>query len=184
MDIVDLLERALDETGRIVAGVRSDQLASPTPCGDWDVRTVIGHLVRGNQNTAAVAEGGPRQPNPIADVGDDPIGAYRESAEEVKRAWQVSGRLGATYQSPLGTLPGSALLTLRMADNLTHGWDLARATGQAPQYDDDVVEVAMTFATEQLGGNRVPGGAFAPSVAVPDGAPAIDRLAAFLGRRV
>ncbi|HZU14367.1 MAG TPA: TIGR03086 family metal-binding protein [Chloroflexota bacterium] len=184
MDIVELLGRALDETGRIITGIRADQWKGPTPCEEWDVRTVVGHLVRGNQNTAAVAEGRPRDPNPIADVGADPVRAYHESAETVMRVWRQAGRLDEDYPTPLGMFPGHRLLSLRLADNVTHGWDLARATGQTPNYPDEVVAAATAFAETQFADNRPPGGAFAPSASAPDNAPPIDRLAAFLGRPV
>jgi uncharacterized protein (TIGR03086 family) len=183
MTTVHLLERALEQTGVIVERIAPNQLDLPTPCKDWNVRTVIAHLVRGNENTAAVAEGRPRQPSPIADVGDDPKGAYRTSARTVKEAWRDESRLDAEYMTPLGPMPGRALLALRLADNVTHGWDLARATGQTPRYDDDVVQAAVAFAEAQLVGNRGPGGAFAPAVSAPEDVPAIDRLAAFLGRQ-
>ena len=51
MDIVRLHERALDETARLVGGVRPDQMDLPTPCSDWDVRTLIAHLVGGKANS-------------------------------------------------------------------------------------------------------------------------------------
>lgn len=180
-DIVELLGRALDETGTIVDAVTTDQMDLPA-VGDWSVRTVIGHLVRGNENTAAVAEGRPRNPERIADVGDDPKGMYHRTAGEVIAAWSDRAKLDGEYQSPFGPIPGRALLTLRLADNITHGWDIAHATGQTPPYDDEVVQTAMDFARARLAGNRGPGGAFGPSVPVPDDAPPIDRLAAFLGR--
>lgn len=184
MNIIEVLGRTLDETAVIVDGIRDDQWSLPTPCGDWDVRTVVAHLVRGNENTAAVAEGRPRQPTPIADVGDDPKGAYRAAMAAVKRAWKDEGQLQQMYDTPLGNVPGQALLTLRLSDNVTHGWDLARATGQSPDYDDEVVGIALAFAERQLAGGRQPGGPFAPSVPVSDDVPAIDRLAAFLGRQL
>lgn len=181
MDIVELLGRALDETGTVVDGVRPEQMTL-IAVGEWDVRTVIAHLVRGNENTAAVAEGRPRNPERIADVGDDPKGAYHRSAGEVKAAWRDPTKLDAEYESPFGAIPGRALLTLRLADNVTHGWDIAHATGQAPPWDDQVVQTALEYAQARLAGNRGPGGAFGPSVPVSDDAPAIDRLVAFLGR--
>ncbi len=181
MTVIELLGRALDQTDTIVDGIKPDQMDMPA-CGEWDVRTVIAHLVRGNQNTAAVAEGRPRQPNPIADVGDDPRSAYRASADEVKRAWRDPAQLEGLYETALGKMPGQALLSLRLSDNVTHGWDLARATGQAPEYDAEVVAAALAFAEAQLAGGRAPGGPFAPPVPVSADAPAIDRLAAFLGR--
>lgn len=183
MDIVDLLDRALTETGGLVDGVRRDQLELPTPCSEWDVRTLIGHLVRGNLNTAAAAEGTPRNQNPIADIGDAPITAYRESADAVRQAWSDRSQLDAMYQSPFGEIPGRALLTLRLADNVTHGWDLAKATGQAPHYDD-VVQTALDFVTGQFGAERPLNGPFKAPVAVPENAAPIDHLAAYLGREL
>jgi uncharacterized protein (TIGR03086 family) len=179
---IQLLERALDQTGVIVDGVKEDQLDAPTPCGDWNVRTVIAHLVRGNQNTAGMAEGKPRQADPIADVGDDPKGAYRSSAEAVKTAWRDEALLDQDFQSPLGPLSGREYLAFRLSENMTHGWDLARATGQPPRYDDEAVQAALVFVQTRLGTNRPQGGPFGGAVSVPDDLPAIDRLAAFLGR--
>ena len=42
---VVVLSRALDQAGDVLAAVHADQLAQPTPCGDWDVAQLIGHLV-------------------------------------------------------------------------------------------------------------------------------------------
>jgi uncharacterized protein (TIGR03086 family) len=181
VDIVELLGRALEETGTVVDGVSADQMNRPG-VGEWDVRTVIGHLVRGNENTAAVAEGRPRNPERVADVGDDPQGAYHRSVDQVKAAWSDRTKLDKEYESPFGPTPGRALLTLRLADNVTHGWDIAHATGQPPPWDGEVVQTALEFAHARLAGNRGPGGAFEQPVPVPDDAPAIDRLVAFLGR--
>jgi uncharacterized protein (TIGR03086 family) len=181
VDIIDMLGRALDQTGTIVDGVPPEQMDLPA-VGEWSVRTVIAHLTRGNENTAAAARGEPRNPDPIADVGGDPAGAYRRSAAAVKAAWHDPAQLRAEYPSPFGPIPGQALLTLRMADNLTHGWDVAHATGQKPSYDEDIVQTAMDFAQTRLAGNRGPGGAFGPPVSVSADLPTIDRLAAFLGR--
>jgi len=183
MEIADQLDRALAQTGAIVDAIGNDQLDLPTPCEDWNVRTVIAHLVRGNENTAAVAKGEPRQPNPIADVGEYPQRAYQESVADVRQAWQDPALLDQTFASAMGDMPGRVLLTLRLSDNVTHGWDLARATGQTPRYDDDIVQTALGFVGSAFGQRRPVGGPFAPPVPVPDSAPPIDRLAAYLGRK-
>jgi hypothetical protein len=61
---------------------------------------------------------------------------------------------------------------------------VARATGQQATFDPDVTETAFTTArmapAEQV---RVPG-VFGPEADCPEGAPAHDQLAAFVGRRV
>jgi uncharacterized protein (TIGR03086 family) len=184
MDPLDLLESALAATGAIVDGIAPADLTRSTPCDMWDVRTVIGHLIRGNQNLAAVAQGLPRNPDPIADPGNNPAAAYHQSAEEAMRAWRDHSDLDAEYASALGTMTGRALVTLRLADTITHGWDLARATGQTPNYDEDVVAVAMAFAERVLPYDRRPAAVFAPPTEIEDDRPQIDRLAALLGRQV
>jgi uncharacterized protein (TIGR03086 family) len=68
-------------------------------------------------------------------------------------------------------------------DLLTHGWDLAQATGLAVELPDDLVEPALTFAQSQLPGQQR-AGRFADPRPIRDDAPAIDRLAAFTGRPV
>jgi uncharacterized protein (TIGR03086 family) len=183
MDIHELYERALDQTVELVAGVRPDQLSLPTPCTEWDVRKLIEHMVGGNWNSAAAAEGKPAQPGRTDDPGDNPTDAYRQSAEAAKQAWGKPGRVEGLYEMPMGTLPGQMVLSVRLLETLTHGWDLARATGQTPRYDDDLVEAGMGVAQANLSGERPPGFPFAPAVPVTADLPAIDRLAAFMGRR-
>src|SRR2546423_2210737 len=115
MDIVRLHERALDETARLVGGVQPDQMDLPTPCSDWDVRTLIAHLVGGNIRFLDVAEGKPRpeRGSVTQDVlGDDPVGAYRRSAEALRQAWRDPARLEQHRQLPLAVMPARAALTL------------------------------------------------------------------------
>ena len=44
---------------------------------------------------------------------------------------------------PWGGMPGQFALNLIMADQATHAWDLARATGPEIDIPDDAVETAM-----------------------------------------
>lgn len=183
MNIVEMEERALDQTRGLVAGVKPEQLDLPTPCSEWDVRTLLGHMIGGNWNTAATAGDGQVPPGRSEDPGGSPEEAYRQSAEAAKQAWRQPGRLERMYEMPMGTLPGQAVLAVRLLETITHGWDLARATGQAPTYDEDLVQAAMAIAQANLGGERPPGFPFAPPVEVAYSLPAIDRLAAFMGRQ-
>ena len=184
MDIVEQYERALAQAGQIVAGVSPDQFGSPTPCSEWDVRTLLEHVVGGNWNSAATAEGTPPQRGGTADLlGDNPAEAYQRSAEAAKRAWREPGRLDQLYEMPMGMRPGRAVVSVRLLETITHGWDLARATGQAPAFDDALVQAALAVAHANLGGERPPGFPFAPAVEVGEDLPAIDRLAAFMGRQ-
>jgi uncharacterized protein (TIGR03083 family) len=42
----DVLEKAISGTAAVVRGVKPDQLALPTPCREWDVRTLTNHLLQ------------------------------------------------------------------------------------------------------------------------------------------
>ena len=66
----------------------------------------------------------------------------------------------------------------------THGWDLAKATGQSTDLDpalaEQILEVAAMIVPDQFRGPEpMP---FGPAVEPPAGAPVADRLAAFFGR--
>ena len=72
---------------------------------------------------------------------------------------------------------------MRLYDLLVHGWDLAQATRQPSELLNDLAERALAFARVQLS-TQPRTGRFAPAQAISEDAPAIDRLAAFLGRPV
>ena len=116
-------------------------------------------------------------------LGDNPIGAYRDSGMALQAAFDQPGVLERTYHGPLGAASGAERLQLRIADLLAHGWDLARATGQPAELPEDLAEQALAFSRAQL--STTPRtGRFGPAQTVADDAPAIDQLAAFLGRPV
>ena len=81
------------------------------------------------------------------------------------------------------TVPAAVALHLRLTELLVHGWDLAIATGQPTVgLPEDVAEQELAFSRHQL--TQLPPGRmpFAPPQPVDQDAPAIDRLAALLGR--
>ena len=187
MTPVDQLSTALDAAGEIVAGVTPSSGPGRTPCTDWDVRALVTHLSDGNHLFAAALADGPAAAvaeRAQADDNDDPVAAYRESADAVVAAFGQPGALGRTVQVPFGTVPGAVALHLRLTEVLVHGWDLAQATGQVAAFPEDLAEQELAFTRDALG--AVPPGRspFAPPTPAPDTAPALDRLAACLGRRL
>ena len=97
-------------------------------------------------------------------------------------AWSEPDVMERTYEMPWGDTPGSTLAGFMLIEQVTHGWDLAKATGQDIVVDDEVFDTTLSLARENDDeAIRVPG-MFASAVEIDDGAPTIDRLAAFLGR--
>src|SRR5579872_599611 len=188
----DRLKRALGATADIVAGVRADQWNTPTPCAEWNARALLNHLVVGNHLFADLLSGA-EPPSPeqrrasfaVDRLGDDLLAAYRDSASALVTAFRRPGVLEQVFQASIGAAPGAVLLRLRLTEALVHGWDLARATGQPARLPDDLAEEALAFSSGRSAPD-VPrtGNPFGPAQPVPDDAPAVDRLAAYLGRRV
>jgi uncharacterized protein (TIGR03086 family) len=184
------LTAALDGTGRLVRAVTAEQWQLPTPCSDWTVRQLVNHLVGGNRLCTRVLSGEPLPPveqlgrrGHEDQLGDDPVTAHDTSAGELLRALRAPGVLERTHTLPAGTLPGPAVVHLRTVETLVHGWDLARAIGREAPFPDELAEPELAFSGQLLA--RLPEGRhpFAPSRQATDDAPAIDRLAALLGRQ-
>ncbi|MDR2984494.1 MAG: TIGR03086 family protein, partial [Nocardiopsaceae bacterium] len=138
-EIAELHRRALDSTGRVVAGISADQLDLTTPDADWDVRALLNHVVGGNLWAAELAAG-----NTIDEVGErldgdligtDPAAAYDRSATTAAAVFETPGAMDAPCAVSYGPVPGSVYAGHRFVDVLIHGWDLAEATGQDTSLD-------------------------------------------------
>lgn len=187
---ISALAAVLDAAGDLVAAVRPEQWSGPTPCPEWNVRELVNHMVIGNRLFTGILRGEAAVPPDALDpktndaLGDDPAAAYRGAAEDLLAAFRQPGVLEQLFQVPVGTVPGIATAQLRTVEELVHGWDLARATGQQPQFPDEIVERSLEFTRGKLADvppDRTPFGQPQP---VPDHAPPIDRLVALLGRPV
>jgi uncharacterized protein (TIGR03086 family) len=179
---LDQLSRSFAAVRDVISKIGPAQWGAPTPCTDWTVRRVVGHLVGMNRVfTAMLADQPP--PRGDRDVPDDELEqAYQESSAALLVAFSERGVLARTYRSPLGPATGAERLQIRLYDLLAHGWDISRAIGQLAQLPDDAAERALAFAQVQLTDDERPG-RFAPVEIAPTQAPPLDRLAAFLGRR-
>ena len=186
MDPITVLRKAVDQTGRIVAGVRLDQLAAPTPCADWDTRALLDHTIGAVEMFDDAAQTKPFTGSMFAgdNVGDDPGASYERRAATLRTTLAEPNVLERTWTMPFGEVPGSIGVGFATLELFQHGWDVARASGQQIDFDPDVTEFAHATArmapAEQV---RVPG-VFGPETACPAGAAAADQLAAFMGRAV
>ena len=172
--------------GATVEAVSVDQLHLPTPCTEFDVRALLGHLVAVFRRVTSLAAGVPAIGHAplVTDVPDDGWGAAaRAAVRELEQAWADPDVLRREMVLPFGTLPGAAALASYTGEVLTHTWDLATATGRTPAWDDEVVAGALVAVRSKLPtAERPPGIPFADAVPVPDDAPVIDRLVAWQGR--
>src|SRR4051794_28626602 len=182
------LAEALALTGRLVAAVRPEQWAWPTPCPEWDVRQLVDHLVSGQQLFARVLRGVPFEEalpavRAVPDrLGNDVGAAYDRSGRELVAAFAGPGVLERTVRVPFGTVPGAVALHLRITESLVHGWDLATALGVPFDPPAALVEPELAFGAPLLAQVPPERRVFAPSRSAAEGARPIERVVALLGR--
>jgi uncharacterized protein (TIGR03086 family) len=182
------LSKGFASTAGVLAGVKPDHLHQPTPCTSWTVRDLINHIVGGPIFFAITAETGESpqgRETPDFSAGDF-VAEYRNGAARAVKAFDAEGAMEKTMRLPFGELPGSLFVNIAATDTFTHGWDLAKATGQPTDLDPGLASQLLTnaegFLPDALRGpeGQAP---FGPKVDPPAGASTADRLAAFLGRQ-
>lgn len=181
---IDLLAGVLDKTAGILAGVRPDKGGDPTPCPDYDVDTLVNHLVGGVRTFAAGIHGRPVEGDPwSAEAGDDPAGEFRAASADLVAGWRDRGLDGSVSITGAAEVPAPMAFNMALMEYLTHGWDLAVATGQAVPFTEEEAEATLARAQATLPPEyRGEGMSFGHIVAVDEGAPAVDRLVGFMGR--
>lgn len=139
----------------------------------------------GNLKYTRIAEGDNWLPGvPEVDLGDRPAITYRRTVDRLLEAWRRPGVLDREIDLPRGRGPAYVALSIHLGETLVHGWDLARATGQRPAYDVDVVEASLAAFQSWLPPDRPSAQFFGDANSVGDDAEPIDRLAAYLGRDI
>lgn len=182
----DKLARAFASTRAVLENVKADQLDDQTPCSEWKVRELLNHIIGGAHWFGLSTEAGT-----AADLGDrdwtdgDLVATFDEGARRAVAAFDAPGAQEKLVKLPFGEFPGAAFMGLATTDTFTHGWDLARATGQSTDLDPELAQELLDAASATIPDHfRGEGMPFGPKVIPPDGAPAADKLAAFLGRAV
>ncbi|MYX32400.1 MULTISPECIES: TIGR03086 family metal-binding protein [Streptomycetaceae] len=180
---------AAAEAARVARGVGADpgRLSAPTPCGEWDTRTLLNHWIlytsHGLEHRAL------RRPLPEEltardfTAAPDWAGAYAEQLDRAVAAWAApevwEGELDLGYEK----MPAAEVASMIVKELAVHGWDVARATGQEYRCGAGlgafVLEVVDRYAEVY---RRYEG--FAEPVTLPDpaAATAFERALALSGR--
>ena len=180
------LEQAIAATRGIITNVGPDQLDDPTPCVSWKVRDLINHLIGSQVFFIGALGGTPPEGGPDFASGDF-VKAYDDASAAALTAFAQEGVAERTFTLPFGELPGSAVGSILATDTFTHGWDLAKATGQSTDLDPELAVALLNGARNVISdGARGEDGKspFAALQHAPDGSTRADELAAFLGRVV
>jgi uncharacterized protein (TIGR03086 family) len=178
----DMYLRAAAQTETIIAAVRPEQESLPTPCTAWDVRTLLSHLVGVATRVALVGEGADALRQPPFGGGQDWAADFHAAVKRSAAAWADDAKLTAEFSLPWGRVSGGAALSGYVRELLTHGWDLATATGQPSELDPELGAFALEVARRALPADGREGIPFGPVTPAPAGSGVYAQLAAWLGR--
>ncbi|MGH3506093.1 MAG: TIGR03086 family metal-binding protein [Nocardioidaceae bacterium] len=149
MDLVTLHARTVQVWLGYVDGVQENQWDAATPCTDWTVRDLVNHVVGEDLWTVPLLEG-----STIEEVGDrfegdvlgsDPIGVARDSGRAAADATASAVPGGGTVRLSYGEDSVDNYVGQLAADHLVHAWDLAVATGQDAELDEDLVSAVAAW---------------------------------------
>ncbi|MEY2421995.1 MAG: hypothetical protein QOI95_2062 [Acidimicrobiaceae bacterium] len=183
MELNDLLELAHVEFQARVAAVSSLDWERPTPCTDWTVHNIVGHVAVGDAMVRPWLSGkdGSDVRELASGIDSDPLAACRRWASDARAAFDEPGALDGVVAHPIvGEMPALQLLVFRIVDNAVHAWDVAIATGQDDQLDPQLV-ASLYELVEPFAEMIESSGQFDPREA-PENATAQEKLLALFGR--
>ena len=178
------LESVLAADQALIDALRPTDLASPTPCTGWDVRTLVDHMVYVTLLYTAMLGGEPFPDLHTDHLGDDPAVAFRGGAGSLAAAFGQPGVLQRRLPSPFGETSGAAMAQHVTNELLVHGWDLARATGQSTDLVPGVSRESERVLRSWIEALPQIRGLYGREQPAPADAPPADRVAAMLGRQI
>jgi len=127
-----LFERATTGFGRHVHAVRAGQWHDPTPCAEWDVRQLVNHTIGAVffMGMAAAGQPAPQGESPDFTAGPSAV-TFRQAADAALEAWPAA--MDKNVNLGDAEMPGRVAIGVNLLDTLTHGWDIAIATGEIPE---------------------------------------------------
>ena len=188
----DLLTRACASTRSVLAGLTGAQLGQPTPCTEWSVHDLVGHIVGAADFFADLAELGesPEDREWPDYANGDLLAAFDRQAARATVAFAAPGAMDKVMALPTGPSPGSIAAQVATGEIFVHGWDLATAIAAGSGRDlqatlDNGVADALLLSDWMVlcvQARSADPTVFAPEIEPRQGASAANRLAAFLGR--
>jgi uncharacterized protein (TIGR03086 family) len=189
MSPVDL-EPAARRLADLVSSVPDDLLDAPTPCPAYTLGDLVEHV-----GGAASAFTGAA----VKDTGDATSQGASGDASRLSDDWRTRiprdlAALADAWRDPDAwagmtkaggvDLPGEVAGLVALDELVIHGWDVARAMGQAYEVDAGSLEAVHAFVAQfsEPGMEEARAGLFAAVVEVPEDAPLLDRVIGLTGR--
>ena len=182
MDATTALQQSDELLTGLIAGLTPEQREMRTPCDQWNVHELVEHIVEGTHGMAG-GLAGEAPPGEMPDfMADGPANAWREAAAHLS-AVATPEVLSAMHQMPFGEVPGEAAVSVIVADQVTHAWDLAKATDQPFSPSEELAQFSLNTWQPLVPAEGRTGDGFKAAIDIRDDAPAVDRMVAYTGRQ-
>ncbi len=177
------LAAALDQAGSLIAAVQPDQAHLPTPCDEYDVSQLIGHLQAVVRRIGVVLDGKPFWSVPREMESTDWIEDWKAGRAATEAVLADDAILTREVSVPWGTVPGASAAASYIGELSVHSWDLATAIGRLDLLDDSLATAALPAYMDKVPAEpRGPEIPFGPVVEVGEDATPYERLVAWTGR--
>ncbi|MEU4482791.1 TIGR03086 family metal-binding protein [Micromonospora sp. NPDC023966] len=143
---------ALGWVTQLMTQVRSEHLEARTPCVDFDVRGLLGHLIGTAHRGLGTARGIPTRgiPHVITNVADAELAStYATLAASIREAWSPLAAVDGVI-APWGPCTAAEAARGFTVETITHGWDLAVATGQPSDAPNGIADRCLSYASAAI----------------------------------
>src|ERR1700683_2508528 len=143
---------AAAEAARVVNGVH-DNLDAATPCGDWDLRTLLNHTILWTSYSAERRAYGESVAEELMskDFTAEPgyAQAYQAQIGKAVDAWSKPEAWAGDRNVMGNPTPAADIAAMLIMEMVLHGWDVAKATGQDYRCDDAVARNVLETVQAQ-----------------------------------
>ncbi|MEZ0091600.1 TIGR03086 family metal-binding protein [Streptacidiphilus sp. EB129] len=184
-NLLPQLAAAADEVSRVARGVTAEQLSSPTPDTEWDVSTLVNHLVLWTSYNFELRASGESASEELQkrDFASAPDWAedYVKHLDQALVAWSEPSVWEREVDMGGSSMPAAAVAGMILLELVLHGWELAVATGQEFRVPGAVDAATLGLVEEYAEMYRQYQG-FAEALPVPADSTMFDRALALSGR--
>lgn len=184
------LEPVTTRMADLIGGISDAELDRATPCPAYTLGDLVEHV--GGLSLAFTAAatktfGGASAQGPSGDasrLGDDWRRRIPRDLAALADAWRDPAAWSGMTQAGGLELPGEVAGLVALDELVIHGWDVARASGQAYDPDPQSLEAVHGFVAQFSGPGQEAAreGLFGPEVAVPEEAALLERVIGLTGR--
>lgn len=176
----DELHSAEDTLGilqRVLHPIAADDLSKQTPCVEFDVSQLTGHLLKSIAGIGGMVGAQIPERDESESVERQIVAAARPALD----AWHRHG-LDGNVPFGKGEMPAKSACGILSVEFLVHAWDYAVAVGHQINAPEPLSEYVLGLARQIIRPEIRSGAGFDDPVDVPADAGALEQLVAFTGR--